>query len=356
MKKLIRKNVFETNSSSTHSISVDNSFNLYESLELNENDNVVLTGGEFGWGWSKHNDALVKANYILVYIMDWVSKDLKKQFFNTFYSVIKEQTQCNDIEILRQDNEVFLLSTLIKDIEFGYDIKLDELFNWFEDRGIGYIDHQAVENQDWHYLFDNQQELKDFIFNKNKTLVIGNDNSSNPYTILDYEEMMKNPDYYKIEEIIENKNTPLEIIYKILEMTKDDIHEDDRDDFDSYHQEFIQMIINKNVLNENDYQELYEKYVLNDFHYNIAKCLFNSFCVPLSFKKQLLKIALQNEIPYLNANKENRYKYDFIPSKFLYDIFCLINQAYKFDNEFFEWLMSAKTISEEQKNNIKNKF
>ena len=60
--KTIRKNCFETNSSSTHSLCITTE-DKYLQLVPNSDGSIVLTGGEFGWGWDKFNDPLTKANY-----------------------------------------------------------------------------------------------------------------------------------------------------------------------------------------------------------------------------------------------------------------------------------------------------
>ena len=52
MTKQTRHSVFETNSSSTHSISIAYSSSvgdLMSILPVNDEGNVVLNGGEFGW-------------------------------------------------------------------------------------------------------------------------------------------------------------------------------------------------------------------------------------------------------------------------------------------------------------------
>ena len=48
--KTIRKNCFETNSSSTHSLCISTE-DKYLQLIPNSDGSIILTGGEFGWGW-----------------------------------------------------------------------------------------------------------------------------------------------------------------------------------------------------------------------------------------------------------------------------------------------------------------
>jgi len=57
-KRLIRQSVFETNSSSAHSISLGKDTGkqfLLDTLYPDQNGTITLTGGEFGWDWFKEN-------------------------------------------------------------------------------------------------------------------------------------------------------------------------------------------------------------------------------------------------------------------------------------------------------------
>jgi hypothetical protein len=56
--KTIRTNCFETNSSSTHSVTIDNSYSEKENTL-----GYVIEPGEFGWEYRKFNDFATKASY-----------------------------------------------------------------------------------------------------------------------------------------------------------------------------------------------------------------------------------------------------------------------------------------------------
>lgn len=163
----IRKSVFETNSSSTHSMHIDSKTMLMDtSLLPNENGEIVLTGGEFGWEWQRYNDALTKANYASIE-NSGADRDLLIQ-------AITEQTGARRVNINHLD--------------------------WV------YIDHQSTG-----LLRDmNLEELKNWIFNPNSWLVTGNDNGSEPSDIKDFPETDENgvehPFKYTHEIKIENKN------------------------------------------------------------------------------------------------------------------------------------------------------
>jgi len=137
MKKIIRKNVFETNSSSTHSISlskVDQEFTL-DTIYPDQNGVIKITGEEFGWGWGKYNDSLTKLAYVF--------QDSNEDAHDTIKEVVMEQTG----------------ATMV-------------LF----DEGDGYIDHEGHGESS--EARGSKDSLRNFIFNKNSWLFIGNDNST----------------------------------------------------------------------------------------------------------------------------------------------------------------------------------
>lgn len=131
MNKIIRTGVFETNSSSCHSIAIageDKQF-VFDSISPNSNGEIVLCGGEYGWEWFKTNDALEKANYAAQQLGN--DKNL--------IQVIKEQTGADTVSLSVED---------------------------------GYVDHQSTG-----IVSTNKEWLRNFIFNKNSWLFGGNDNS-----------------------------------------------------------------------------------------------------------------------------------------------------------------------------------
>ena len=156
MKKIIRKGVFEINSSSCHSISV-----VMDSLEFVK---VHVSGGifyiysnDFGWEQYEYSHYSNKCSYLAIYIRDWCD-DRQQEFRNIFEQCIKDFTQCLEIEY-------------------------EDLF-WEGGWDKGHIDHQSVEGCVYHYLFDKDDpdyvegQLKNFLFNLNSTLTTDNDNRS----------------------------------------------------------------------------------------------------------------------------------------------------------------------------------
>jgi len=151
--KNIRQNVFETNSSSTHSISISNKTpGVYDTLELSDDGVLVLNGGEFGWDWKRFHDALTKANYAAVHA--YSNDDLKEML----RKVLREHTGAKAVVFNFSDN-----------------------FN--DDKPWGYIDHDSVGVCNDAFL--DEDTLKEWIFNPDSYLITGNDNAPAPPNIFD---------------------------------------------------------------------------------------------------------------------------------------------------------------------------
>ena len=169
-KQLIRQSVFETNSSSAHSISLGKDTGkqfLFDWIYPDQNGIITLTGGKFGWHWFKENDAVEKANYAAVASMN------SDSFRETLIQVIKDQTGCDDV--------VFALSD-----------------DW-DDDNYSYIDHESVGTCPTDYV-----GLKDFIFNKNSWLFGVNDNNE------------PHPEFYHVPEYKDGKIIIPEYKYKLI--------------------------------------------------------------------------------------------------------------------------------------------
>lgn len=143
--KKIRKGVFETNSSSTHSlhISSEDKGRLMQTLDMDEEGTVHLYGGEFGWQQDTYHDANSKASYLAIYVQDWTADFERERMRTDLIDVIKKQTGCADV-VFAED--------------------------------LGYIDHQSVEGHALHYLWEDLEEMRQFIFNPDSYLETDNDN------------------------------------------------------------------------------------------------------------------------------------------------------------------------------------
>lgn len=149
MKTQIRRNTFETNSSSSHSITINNKGGLhsydipiteyfFDEKNNSEHKNcIILHGGEYGWGEDTFSSAMEKANYVAQEIEHTDNEELKAWF----EEVLKEETGAEEI-----------------------------VYNL----GDGYIDHQSVGTV--YDSISSKEELKNFIFCRSSVLVIDNDN------------------------------------------------------------------------------------------------------------------------------------------------------------------------------------
>lgn len=144
-KKLIRSGVWETNSSSSHSISIADETKEFvlDTIYPDQNGVVHIEGDEFGWQWFKHNDAATKAGYSAQQYSD---NDFVLELLE---ELIKEQTGADKVE-----------------------------FNLW-----GYVDHDS-----YGIVPSDKESLRNFIFNKNSWLFGGNDNSTADPTFYDVPE------------------------------------------------------------------------------------------------------------------------------------------------------------------------
>ena len=150
--KNIRKSVFETNSSSSHSIHIDGETILLDvSLLPDESGRVVLPGGEFGWSWLRFNDAVTKANYCAI--------PASGVSFRHLEQAIMEQTGAKKVTYIGRE-----------DYSAGSG-------SW------SYIDHDSHGTAG---ELNDVKKVKNFVFNPNCWLVTGNDNSSHPNNIFDF--------------------------------------------------------------------------------------------------------------------------------------------------------------------------
>lgn len=157
MKLQIRQGCFETNSSSSHSLTISSRGNysygaipvfreFYNEKEDKEYKNaVVLTGGEFGWGVDYYQDSLTKANYLAVMLKNYNIGDLEM-----FESLLKEETGAEQII---------------------YDFTDD-----WDSSNFSYIDHQSADSYTVEEAYSSKENLKNFIFNRESILIIDNDN------------------------------------------------------------------------------------------------------------------------------------------------------------------------------------
>lgn len=149
MNAKIRRGMFETNSSSTHSITLSSGQIVHDKLHVNDANVCTIYTGEFGWEIKSYFDAATKASYALTYAMS-ASGDMRSHLLD----MLREAIQ----------------------MEYGYDIKVEFDINPNDnDWGTnGYIDHQSLDVCG--DVYNSVRDLHRFIFDRNSVLYTDNDN------------------------------------------------------------------------------------------------------------------------------------------------------------------------------------
>lgn len=156
----IRKNVFESNSSSSHSLTV-NKRGCTGTLDVDKFTNKVITHfGEFGWGYDEYNDPENKLSYLVTMLVETHSDCL----------TMEELCETDDFIAI---NEVVAYYCDCDGIFIDEEITECSWGNYNEHEG--YIDHQSVEN-----ITDLLEyygcTIEEFIFDEGIELIIDNDN------------------------------------------------------------------------------------------------------------------------------------------------------------------------------------
>lgn len=140
--KTIRRNTFETNSSSTHCVTICNSSETYSPITF-DNTTLEVTPGEFGWEYEFYDYFEDKVSYAYTYAVNSGTPE--------------------DLELLK---EVILENTNIERV----------IFSQTEDRWYsnGYIDHQSEDEAAT--IFESKDSLTNFLFNKGSSVLTDNDN------------------------------------------------------------------------------------------------------------------------------------------------------------------------------------
>lgn len=147
--KQIRNGVFETNSSSSHSVNISSTGDIDVSLIPNRAGVLIIDSvTNFGWEQETYTDASTKAMYS--YLQAQYSKDQNK--IDMVHQVIKDQTGAIEVVFLGDTNA-------------DWDSKLH-----------AYIDHQSAYYESGFEPLESKESLRNFIFNTNSVLETDNDN------------------------------------------------------------------------------------------------------------------------------------------------------------------------------------
>lgn len=177
IKQVIRKNLPETNSSSSHSVVICVDPNsLVDTLPIDSEGviHIPRRSESFGWEFEKYNDPMTKLQYVCGII--WKYKSNRKK-----------------VKLLK---EIVLGYTGAKDIVFDWEenrsdtdiVEEDEDYYW--DSGAPEIDHNSSDI--FPEIMESARSIKNFIFNSRSWLYLGNDNSDAPEGF--YEEETDDPE------------------------------------------------------------------------------------------------------------------------------------------------------------------
>lgn len=154
MTEQIRKNVFETNSSSSHSLTVsegDITGQPFSDHTLREG--VVIVGkGEYGWEFEQYYGIYDKLAYLITQIN---------------YEDIPQGDAATVTAELRESDPRF--DMLCRVVEEHTGVKLQ-----VQPGSTGYVDHQSSDVG--LELFDDEKQLRQFLFNSNSYIETDNDN------------------------------------------------------------------------------------------------------------------------------------------------------------------------------------
>lgn len=171
--KQIRRNTFETNSSSCHSIGVYNKDTLYEhkleefNIPKNNEGKIEFKTGKFGWGFDLLEGQENKIKYLMTLLLGYYEPTEEEIRKTSDFELFEEYLSpyCNGIYFPEDDND------------------------WKE----GYIDHQSSDRI-VHFL--SEIGFERYLLDPKIVVAIENDNNSSPYygKIEGLEEL--NPDDY----------------------------------------------------------------------------------------------------------------------------------------------------------------
>lgn len=144
----IRHNVFETNSSSSHSITVGGEvmadFGISEQV-LRDGVMDITLSGEYGWGFDTFSSTTDKLEYLLLLAIDSYPSNIESEIENSKQA--------------KRVISVFENTTGLK-LNISYD--------------DGYVDHQSRDVAD--NVLEDEELIKVFLFSKQSYFETGNDN------------------------------------------------------------------------------------------------------------------------------------------------------------------------------------
>lgn len=229
MSKKIRLGVFETNSSSSHSVSIGTGNKMSERLTMTPESNItaairklarnygvedddiweylkkchgfkesyryktlLLDGDQYGWGYDVVDSAVGKLDYAFTYIVcrsvaDHLENDNN---YKLLKKVVRDMTGCeifpnyfdgvasnDEVDYYAEELRFFLDHNNLGGFKItqtdwdGEEREYTEADAWMHNI---YIDHQSVDMLDEY--FEDEEKLKELIFNPEYKIIIDNDN------------------------------------------------------------------------------------------------------------------------------------------------------------------------------------
>lgn len=165
MKRVVRENVFESNSSSCHSLAFSKDSLLQPCcMEVNDDNKIAVELGEFGWGYDAYTDQYNKLSYLLTMCIECTEAVTEEEFYES-----EEFKKINDTiaEYCHCDGIIIVHSGLHTRKDWDGKDYLD-----FD----GYIDHQSMYVSVDAFLDDYHTDIINFVFNPGVMLIIDNDN------------------------------------------------------------------------------------------------------------------------------------------------------------------------------------
>lgn len=156
MTEQIRKNVFETNSSSSHSLTMSKGDIAPQPFadEILRKGSITLSKNEYGWEYYRYYDPIGKAQYLMTQL---------------FEGDTPSGSPSSTAREMREENERFDMLCRVIEEHTGVSV-------YVEPNSSGYIDHQS-EGRGLE-VFESEATLKKFLFSPESYIQTGNDNSS----------------------------------------------------------------------------------------------------------------------------------------------------------------------------------
>ena len=173
MKKQIRTGVFETNSSSVHTISISRSDEYKSVLEKMSGEGIAFTSGEFGWVYDVYSSTRDKACYL------WTGIIVSGCFTKDQVEKIKE-----NIKSVLNKYGITPIFEPYKENSYERSDGTKQFYLNFEK--YSYVDHGTCLDDWLNSMFPNGGEdideelLLEYLFNSNSYVGTGNDNSDAP--------------------------------------------------------------------------------------------------------------------------------------------------------------------------------